>query len=130
MKRLGLLASGGGGNVAAILDAIEDGQLKMEPAIIICDRRGAGVMDVAASRGVPVELIERSAFSSRQAQHGRILRRLHESDVDFVALAGFLAILDPEVVRAFEGRILNTHPSLLPAFAGIAERQRRRCRRG
>jgi len=115
--RLGLLASGRGSNAGAILDAIDDGRLAAEVAVLICDRP-AGVMGVAERHGVPTQLLERRGYPSRTVQQQAIRDALLEAGVDFVALAGFAAILAPAVVDAFEGRILNIHPSLLPAFAG------------
>ncbi len=115
--RLGLLASGRGSNAGAILGAIDDGRLDAEVAVLICDRP-AGAMSVAERHGVPAQLLERRDYPSRAAQQGAIHHALLEAGVDFMALAGFAAILDPIVVDAFEERILNIHPSLLPAFAG------------
>ncbi len=115
--RLGLLASGRGSNAGAILGAIDDGRLDAEVAVLICDRP-AGAMGVAERHGVPTQLLERRNYPSRAAQQAAIHDALLEAGVDFVALAGFAAILGPAVVDAFEGRILNIHPSLLPAFAG------------
>jgi phosphoribosylglycinamide formyltransferase-1 len=115
--RLGLLASGRGSNAGAILDAIDDGRLDAQAAVLISDR-SAGAMGVAERHGVPTQLLERRDYPSRAAQQEAIRGALLEAGVDFVALAGFAAILGPIVVDAFEERILNIHPSLLPAFAG------------
>lgn len=116
--RLGLLASGRGSNVEAILAAVRDGRLAASPVVLICDRAGAGVIAVAEGFGVPVELLERAAFPDRAAQGAAIRDVLVRCEVDLVALAGYSAVLDPVVVDRFEGRILNIHPSLLPAFGG------------
>jgi phosphoribosylglycinamide formyltransferase-1 len=116
--RLGVLASGRGSNAAAIFGAIRDGRLDMEPALLVCDRQGARAMDVAASFHVPLVLIERAAYPDRGAQQRAILERLTAARVELLALAGFSAILDDRILKAFEGRIFNVHPSLLPAFAG------------
>jgi phosphoribosylglycinamide formyltransferase-1 len=116
--RLGLLASGRGSNAGAILAAIEDRRLEAEAVILICDRPGAAVLDVARSHGVPVVLIDRSAHPDRATQQLIIRDTLLDAQVDVVALAGFEAILAPSVVDAFPDRILNMHPSLLPAFTG------------
>lgn len=116
--RLGLLASGRGSNAAAILDAVRAGRLHAETEVLICDRAEAGVLAVAADHGVRAELLSRAAFPDRAAQQLAIRDTLVEAGVDTVALAGFAAILDPVVVDAFENRVLNIHPSLLPAFAG------------
>ena len=117
--RLGLLASGRGSNVEAILTATEDGRLDAQAAVLICDRPGAPVIDVARRYDVPIETVERSAYPTRAAQQTAIRDVLLRHGVDEAALAGFATILDPIVVDAFEGHILNIHPSLLPAFAGM-----------
>lgn len=117
MIRLGLLASGRGSNVVAILEAIEAGSLRALPAVLVCDRP-AGALGVAERHAVATRLIERTAYPSRVAHQAAIRDALLDAQVDLVALAGFAAILDAVVVDAFEGRILNIHPSLLPAFAG------------
>lgn len=119
MIRLGLLASGRGSNVEAILGAIAEGRLEATAAVLICDRPGAAVIEVASAFGVPVELVPRSAYPSRPAQGAAIGDILAAHRVDLVALAGFAAILDPIVIERFAGRILNIHPSLLPEFAGL-----------
>lgn len=116
--RLGVLASGRGSNAAAIFEAIADGRLQMDAAVLVCDRAGAGAIDVARRFDVPLVLVERSAHPDRAAQQEAILDALVAARLDLVALAGFSAILDGRIVAAFEGRILNVHPSLLPAFAG------------
>jgi phosphoribosylglycinamide formyltransferase-1 len=117
--RLALLASGRGSNVAAILDAIADGRLRAEPVLLLCDRPGAPVIDIGSRAGVPVALVSRSDHPTRAGWDQALLRALRAPRPDVIALAGFAAILAPVVVEAFEGRILNIHPSLLPAFAGL-----------
>jgi phosphoribosylglycinamide formyltransferase-1 len=116
--RLALLASGRGSNVAAILEAVADGRLRAEPVLLLCDRPGAPVLDIAAHGGVPVAIVPRSDHPTRSAWDAAVLSALRAVSPDLVALAGFSAILGRSVVTAFEGRILNIHPSLLPAFAG------------
>jgi phosphoribosylglycinamide formyltransferase-1 len=115
--RLGLLASGRGSNAGAILTAIADGRLEAEAALLICDRT-AGAMDVARRHGVPALLMPRRDYRDRVAQQTAMRDALLGAGVDFLALAGFATILEPLLVDAFEGRILNIHPSLLPSFAG------------
>lgn len=115
--RLGLLASGRGSNADAILTAIDDGRLDAEAALLICDRP-AEAMNVAERHGVPARVMPRRGHADRLAQQTAVRDALLDAAVDFVALAGFAAILEPVVVDAFEGRILNIHPSLLPSFAG------------
>jgi phosphoribosylglycinamide formyltransferase-1 len=115
--RLGLLASGRGSNADAILAAIDEGRLQAEAALLICDR-AADALTVAQRHGVPARLMPRRDYPDRMAHQVAIRDALLEARVDLVALAGFAAVLDPVVVDAFAGRILNIHPSLLPSFAG------------
>ena len=115
--RLGLLASGRGSNADAILGAIAEGRLEAEAALLICDRP-AGALEVAERHRLPAHIIPRGDYPDRVAQQTAMRVALLEAGVDFVALAGFAAILEPVVVDAFQGRILNIHPSLLPSFAG------------
>ncbi len=115
--RIGFLASGRGSNVEAILQAIDQGRLEAQAALLICDRPAAA-SDVADRHGLPARLCQRCDYPSRDAHQEAIRYALLEAGVDVVVLAGFAAILAPAVVDAFTGRILNIHPSLLPAFAG------------
>lgn len=115
--RLGLLASGRGSNADAILTAISEGRLDAEPALLICDR-SAEALAVADRHGLPAQLMPRRDYHDRLSQQIAIRDALLEAGVDFVALVGFAAVLEAVVVDAFEGRILNIHPSLLPSFAG------------
>ena len=115
--RLGLLASGRGSNADAILTAIAEGRLEAEAALLLCDRE-AGALDVAERHGLPARIMPRRDYADRVAQQTAMRDALLEAGVDFVALAGFAAILEPVMVDAFEQRILNIHPSLLPSFAG------------
>jgi phosphoribosylglycinamide formyltransferase-1 len=115
--RLGLLASGRGSNADAILTAVDEGRLDAEAALLVCDRDAAAIA-VARRHGVPARLLRRVDFPDRGAQQVAIRDALLQAGVDIVALAGYAAILEPVVVDAFAGRILNIHPSLLPSFAG------------
>jgi len=115
--RIGLLASGRGSNADAILSAIAEGRLDAQAAVLICDR-AAEAVSVAQRHGVPARLMLRRDYPDRVAQQTAMRDALLAADVDLVALAGFAAILEPVMVDAFEGRILNIHPSLLPSFAG------------
>lgn len=115
--RLGLLASGRGTNVGAILAAIDQGRLAAEVALLICDRP-APVMALAEGHRTEVALIAREDYADRASHQVAVRDALLGARVEVVALAGFEAILDTVVVDAFEGRILNIHPSLLPSFGG------------
>ncbi len=115
---LAILASGRGSNAAAILDAIAAGRMDARAAVLVCNRADAGALRAAAAHGVPHHTVLRREHPTRAAQQQRMLELLHAAGADFVALAGFTSILKPDLVAAYRGRMLNVHPSLLPAFAG------------
>ncbi len=116
--RIAVLASGRGTNLQALIDAIERGDLAAQIALVICNHIGAPVLERAAAHNVSTRLISRRDYPSREAQQAAMLAALEEAQVALVVLAGFDRILDASIVRAFSQRIVNIHPSLLPAFAG------------
>ncbi|MDQ3929394.1 MAG: phosphoribosylglycinamide formyltransferase [Chloroflexota bacterium] len=116
--RVGVLVSGKGTNLQAILDAVERGELAVEVALVVCNHKEAGAIDRARRAGVPVEVHEVRDYPSRAAQQQAIADRLEQAKVDLVVCAGWDRVLEPQVVRRFAGRIINVHPSLLPAFGG------------
>jgi phosphoribosylglycinamide formyltransferase 1 len=114
MRRLGVLASGSGTILQSLLD---DG---LPIAVVVVDR-SCGAVERAEAAGVPVEAVERESFGAdfdREAYTHRVVDALKRHEVDLVAMAGFGTILTQEVHDAFSGRILNTHPALLPEFKG------------
>jgi phosphoribosylglycinamide formyltransferase-1 len=115
---LGVLVSGRGSNLMAILDAIERGALRARVGIVISSRTDAPALAHATGRGIPTEVIVPRAYSSRAEAGAAIVAALRRAGAELVVLAGYKPILDACVVRAFPQRILNIHPSLLPAFAG------------
>ena len=116
--RLGVLVSGRGTNLQAILDAIASGDLNAEVVLVACNRPGAGAIARAERAGVPVELFAQQEYGTREAQQRAIGVRLEAVGVDVVVCAGWDRIFTTEFVRRFPGRIINVHPSLLPAFGG------------
>ena len=122
-KKLGILLSGRGSNFLAIADSIAAGRLSAEIAVVISNRAEAPGIAAARERALPVLVIE--AKGRKRAEHdAEIIAALREHQVDLVCLAGYMRLLSPEFVRAFPQRILNIHPSLLPAFPGLdAQRQ-------
>lgn len=117
--RLGILVSGRGSNFEAIATAIERRELDAQIVVVICNHRQAPVIERAQRRNFPTVVLVQMDFPSRQEHHFAMGRLLTQHDVDLVVTAGFDRILDAEVVRAFDGRIVNIHPSLLPAFPGL-----------
>lgn len=116
--RLGILVSGGGTNLQAIVDAIGRGELHAEVTLVVCNHKGAQAVERAERAGVPVEVYERRDFPSRLAKQRLITRRLEEAGVELVVCAGWDRVLEGEILAHFAGRIINVHPSLLPAFGG------------
>jgi phosphoribosylglycinamide formyltransferase 1 len=117
--RLGILLSGRGSNFVAIADSIATGRLSgAEIAVVISNRADAAGIVTARERGLVARVIE--AEGRKRAEHdAAILAALREYEVDLVCLAGYLRLLSPGFVQAFPQRILNIHPSLLPAFPGL-----------
>lgn len=112
--RIGVLASGGGSNLEAILAE------QLPVAVVVVDRP-CGATDVADRSGVPWVLVERDSFGAdfdRLAYTERVVDVLRRHEVDLVAMAGFMTVFEKPIFDAYEGRILNTHPALLPAFRG------------
>lgn len=116
--RIAVLVSGRGSNLQALIEAIERGTLCSQIALVICNHSGAPALERAAAHNIRTRLIVRRDYPSREAQQAAILAALLEAQVVLVVLAGFDRILDASIVRAFPDRIVNIHPSLLPAFAG------------
>ena len=121
--RLGILISGRGSNFEAIANAISRRKLDAEIAIVISNRANAGGLDIARERGIPLRVIE-SRGMEREAYDKLVIDELRTHEVDLVCLAGFMRLLSGSFVQAFPNRVLNIHPSLLPAFPGLdAQRQ-------
>ena len=115
---VGVLVSGRGSNLAAILRAIETGELAARVALVISSRPEAPALEIAAQHGVASQVIVPKEYASRAEAGAAIIAALRAAGAQVVALAGYKPILDASVVRAFPNAILNVHPSLLPAFAG------------
>lgn len=115
---IGVLVSGRGSNLAAILAAIAHGELRARVGLVISSRADAPALAHAAAHGIPTAVIPPRDYISRAEVGAAIVAALRAAGVALVALAGYKPILDAVVVQAFPQRILNIHPSLLPAFAG------------
>lgn len=121
--RLGVLISGRGSNLQALLDAGERGLYPGRVAVVISNVAGAQGLERAARSGVPA-VVQDHRGRSREAHDASIVEHLRAHAVDLVCLAGYMRLLSPVVLRAFPGRVLNVHPSLLPSFPGLdAQRQ-------
>jgi phosphoribosylglycinamide formyltransferase 1 len=117
-QKLGILLSGRGSNFLAIADSVRKKLLPAEIAVVISNRAEAPGLEAARQRGLHACLIP-SKGRTREEHDGEIVAALRKAHVDLVCLAGYMRLLSPEFVRAFPNRILNIHPSLLPAFPGL-----------
>ena len=119
--RLGVLGSGKGSNFVAIVDAIAAGTVPAQVAVVLSDVADAGILGHARERGLPAEYLPPGQFRTKLDDEAELtcVRRLQELQVDLVVLAGFMRVLKGNFLRAFQGRIVNIHPSLLPAFPGL-----------
>jgi phosphoribosylglycinamide formyltransferase-1 len=115
---IAVFASGRGSNFSAIIRAVKNGGIKANPALLVCDNPQAGAIGRAKRAKVKLALILRKDFATKQEFEKEIIRRLEENKISLIVLAGFMRILSPEFVKAFAGRIINIHPSLLPAYKG------------
>ena len=115
---LGVLVSGNGTNLQAILDAIGQGRLDASVRVVISNQPAANALNRARAAGVPALAISHREFSSREAFDAAVVAALHAQGVEWVVLAGFMRWLTPGFLQAFPDRVLNIHPSLLPAFPG------------
>ena len=119
--RLGILGSGKGSNMVAIAEACAAGQIPAEIAIVISDVADAGILDRARERNLPAEFIAPGKFRTKLDEEAEqsFVKRLTEAEVDLIVLGGFMRILKGDFLRAFANRVINIHPSLLPAFPGL-----------
>jgi phosphoribosylglycinamide formyltransferase-1 len=116
--RLAVLASGGGSNLQALIDAHERGDLPAPIVLVISNHADAGALARAARHGIPAVHVDWRRQGAGTDPHARILELLREHQVDVVVLAGWLRLVDPRVLAAYPGRVVNIHPGPLPRFGG------------
>lgn len=117
-KRIGVLVSGSGSNLQALIDATENDTIQAEIAVVISNKPGVYALERADKHKIPSLVIDHRQYSASVDFSKAIKQSLQDYQVDLVCLAGFLRILDRELIEAFLYRILNIHPALLPAFGG------------
>ena len=119
--RLGVLGSGKGSNFAAIADAIAAGKIPAEAAIVLSDVESAGILSHARDRKIPARFIPPGKFRTKLEEDAEraFVAALQVAKVDLIVLAGFMRVLKGDFLLAFEGRMVNVHPSLLPSFPGL-----------
>ncbi len=122
--KIGILISGRGSNMVAIVDAVKSGEIPdAEVAVVISDKADAAGLEKARARGIETVVVERRG-RSREEHDAEIVSELKKRGVELVCLAGYMRLLSPSFVQAFPNKIINIHPSLLPAFPGLdAQRQ-------
>jgi phosphoribosylglycinamide formyltransferase-1 len=116
---LGVLISGSGSNLQAIIDAIEAQELDAKIQVVLSNRADAYGLVRAKKHGIPIEVLDHKRFPSREAFDQAVVDILRDRQVELVVLAGFMRLLSPVFVRAYSNRIMNIHPALLPAFPGL-----------
>jgi phosphoribosylglycinamide formyltransferase-1 len=124
MINIGVLASGRGTNLQAIIEAIKEGKVEGRISIVISDNRNAFALKRAKQNNIEIEYINFKSFKNREDYDKKIMECLKEKDIDLVVLAGYMRILSPYFIKMYKNRIMNIHPALLPSFPGLhAQRQ-------
>jgi phosphoribosylglycinamide formyltransferase 1 len=121
--RIGVLVSGNGTNLQAILDAVEAGDLPVEVAVVVSNRPGAFALERARRHNAPTAVVPLADYVGRKSHEAAVVRELERAGVDLVVLAGYDRVARHSLLVAYEGRIINVHPALLPAFAGTLHAQ-------
>ena len=117
--KIGVLVSGRGSNLQAIMDVINRGDLDIEIAVVISDKADAFALDRASRAEIPAVAIERKKCADKQEFESKIDDTLRKYNVEFVVLAGFMRILSSDIVSKWKHKIINIHPALLPSFTGL-----------
>lgn len=118
MKKIAIFASGSGSNFQAIVEAWRRGELLAVPSVCVCDKPGAYVIERARNMDIPVIVASPKDFADKAAYETFIGEKLQELDIELICLAGYMRLIGPTLLEMFRGRIVNIHPSLLPAFKG------------
>jgi phosphoribosylglycinamide formyltransferase-1 len=118
MKKIAVFASGSGSNFQAILDVVQAGELDADISLLICDKPGAFAIERANAARIPSFVFNAKDYTSKEHYEEDILAHLKTCGVEFIVLAGYMRLIGPKLLAAYKGRIVNIHPSLLPAFPG------------
>lgn len=118
MLKLGVLISGGGTNLQAIIDNIENGNINGKIVLIVSNRKEAYGLERGKKAGIESLYINPKDFNSHQEYNLHLIKEFKDRNVDLIVLAGYLKILSPEFIKEFKNRIINIHPSLIPSFCG------------
>ncbi|MED4785092.1 phosphoribosylglycinamide formyltransferase [Brevibacillus choshinensis] len=119
VKKVAIFASGSGSNFEAIVQAVQSGRLNgVEVSLLVCDKPGAKVLERAERLGIEAFVFQPKEFADKAAFEAEIVAQLRQRDVSLVVLAGYMRLVGETLLSSYEGRIINLHPSLLPAFTG------------
>lgn len=118
MKRIAVFASGSGTNFQAMIDAVQSGELKAEIGLLVCDKANALAVERAKKNNIEVFQFIPKDYQNKQAFEREILEKLIFLQIDWIALAGYMRLIGETLLKGYEGRIINIHPSLLPSFPG------------
>ena len=121
--RVGILISGRGSNMVALVEAMRSGEIGAEPAVVLSNIPDALGLERASELGVPTEVIDSKHVKPRKVHERQVIERLRTHKVELVCLAGYMRLLTSEIISEYRNRILNIHPSLLPAFPGLDAQQ-------
>ena len=120
MLRVGVLVSGGGTNLQAILDAMDSGRIKnAQVEVVISNNAGAYALERARAKGIEALCVSPKSFASRGAFNEALLETVDRYSLDLIVLAGFLVTIPPAMIQKYRNRIINVHPSLIPSFCGV-----------
>ena len=122
--RIAVFLSGRGSNFLAIHDAVKTGAVNGEITVVFSNRKSAPGLAAAEERGLSTLYLRPKDYASREEYDGRIVREMQEREIDLICLAGYMKILTPVLCRAYENRIINIHPALLPSFPGLHVQQK------
>ncbi|CAM3995343.1 phosphoribosylglycinamide formyltransferase [Mesobacillus zeae] len=118
MKKIAVFASGNGSNFQSLIDFSREEKLQASISLLVCDRPGAFAIERALAAGTPSFVASPKDFADKQAYESAVLQELRNEKIDFIVLAGYMRLIGPTLLREYDGRIVNIHPSLLPAFPG------------
>jgi phosphoribosylglycinamide formyltransferase 1 len=118
MKNIAVFASGSGSNFQAILDLVQAGKLDANISLLVCDKTGAYAIERANAAGIPCFIFNAKDYPSKETYEKEICLKLKDFDVELVVLAGYMRLIGLTLLGEYAGRIVNIHPSLLPAFPG------------
>lgn len=119
MTKLAVFASGTGSNYDAIVAAVKNGTLEAEVSLLVCDKPNAKVVEKAQKNGTATFVFDPKQYQNKHMFEAKIVEVLQEKQIDWVILAGYMRLIGETLLRPFEGKIINIHPSLLPAFPGL-----------